>query len=801
MGSLWQDLRYGLRALRKRPGFTLLSILTLAIGIGVNTAIFSIVNAALLRPLPYAEPDRLVRIWETRTAKDLSEMDASYPNYVDWIKQSSVFEELAGYDGISVTLLGRGVPVRISGVRVTPNFFSVLGVSPVLGRNYQSEDAHLSAAPVALISYEFWQRYFGGDIAALGQAVNLSNQLYTVIGVLPPNFEFALDRSQVWVPLRVSNDNIQRNNHWLRTIGRLKPGVSLSQAQAEMTTIAERLAREYPETNSRSGVRLLPLREAIVGSARTPLLFLLAAVALVLLIACANIASLVLARGLARRKELAMRVALGAGRLRLVRQLLVESLLLSLLGGLSGLLLSVWSLGPLVRLIPMGFLPDLSVDWRVLSFNFLVSALTGVLFGLAPALQTSRFSIVQTLKESGPLSSDPGTRRLGNVLVISEVSLVLILLVGTGLITKSLWRLLSVDPGFRREKLLTLSLSLPAARYSEHEQVVRFYEEVQRQVAAVPGVDGVAVIDELPLTNDRTAVGIYAEGQPQSAFDREFASVWRTASPNYFGLMGITLIRGRSFTLRDNASSLRVAIISETLARRLFQQEDPVGRRIVMAQNRSVWQVVGVVADVKLGELERAARPAFYTSNLQESSRNSILVIRSAASQTGLVSGVRQVVQSLDPELPVYGVRTIEELIQNSKGVSTRRSTAVLLSSFAAVALLLATIGLYGVMSYGVAQRTREIGVRMALGARRSDVLRLVLKNGLMLILPGIGFGLVGALGVSSLISSLLFGTSAADGLTLVGASVFLTGVALIACYVPARRAAKVDPIEALRYN
>ncbi len=631
--------------------------------------------------------------------------------------------------------------------------------------------------------------------------MNLSSQLYTVIGVLPPNFEFALDRSQVWVPLRVSNDNVQRNNHWLRTIGRLRPGVSLSQAQAEMTTIAERLAGEYPETNSRSGVRLLPLREAIVGSARTPLLFLLAAVALVLLIACANIASLVLARGLARRKELAMRVALGAGRLRLVRQLLVESLLLSLLGGLSGLLLSVWSLGPLVRLIPMGFLPDLSVDWRVLSFNFLVSALTGVLFGLAPALQTSRFSIVQTLKESGPLSSDPGTRRLGNVLVISEVSLVLILLVGTGLITKSLWRLLSVDPGFRREKLLTLSLSLPAARYSEDEQVVRFYEEVQRQVASVPGVDDVAVIDELPLTSDRTAVGIYAEGQPQSAFDREFASVWRTASPNYFGLMGITLIRGRSFTLRDNASSPRVAIISETLARRLFQQEDPVGRRIVMAQNRSVWQVVGVVADVKLGELERAARPAFYTSNLQESSRNSILVIRSAASQTGLVSGVRQVVQSLDPELPVYGVRTIEELIQNTKGVSTRRSTAVLLSSFAAVALLLATIGLYGVMSYGVAQRTREIGVRMALGARRSDVLRLVLKNGLMLILPGIGFGLVGSLGVSSLISSLLFGTSAADSLTLVGASVFLTGVALIACYVPARRAAKVDPIEALRYN
>jgi len=800
MGSLWQDLRYGVRVLLKRPGFTFLSVLTLAIGIGVNTAIFSIVNAALLRPLPYADPDRLVRIWETHTATDLSEMEASYANYVDWIEQNTVFEGLAGYDAINVTLLGRGIPERISGTRVAASFFSVLGVQPFLGRGYEPEDEHLSSSPVALISYDFWQRYFGGEIAAVGQTVNLSNQLYTVIGVLPPDFRFAPNPSQVWVPLKVSDNAIQRNHHWLSTIARLKPGVSLSRGQAEMSTIAERLAREYPETNGRSGVRLLPLREAIVGSARTLLLFLLAAVALVLLIACANIASLVSARALSRRKELAIRAALGAERLRLARQLLVESLLLSLLGGLSGLLLSVWSLGPLARLIPTAFLQDLSVDWRVLSFNFLISLLTGVLFGLAPALQSSRFSIVKTLKESGP-SSDPGTRRLGNVLVISEVSLVLILLVSTGLITKSLWHLLSVDPGFRREKLLTVSLSLPAARYSEHGQVARFYEEVQRRVASLPGVEDVAVIDELPVTNDRTAVGVYAEGQPPSALDRELESVWRTASSNYFDLMGITLITGRSFTLRDDASSPRVAILSETLARRLFQREDAVGRRIVMARDRRVWQVVGVVADVKLGELERAVRPAFYTSNLQESSTNSNLVIRTAAGQTGLVSAVRRVVQTLDPELPVYGVRTMEQLIQNTRGVYTRRSTAVLLSSFATVALLLASIGLYGVMSFGVAQRTREIGIRMALGAQPSDVLRLVLKNGLRLILVGIGFGLVGMLAVSRLISSLLFDTSATDGLTLVGASVFLTGVALIACYVPARRAAKVDPIEALRYN
>jgi putative ABC transport system permease protein len=802
MDSLWQDISYGLRVLRKRPGFTFLSVLTLAIGIGVNTAIFSIVNAALLRPLPYADPDRLVRIRETRIAKDLSEMEASYPNYVDWTKQNTVFEGLAAYDGINVTLLGRGIPERISGARVTASFFSVLGVQPFLGRDFEREDEHLSSSPIALISYGFWQRSFGGDRAALGQVVNLSNQLYTVIGVLPPSFDFAPSPSQFWVPLRVNDSNTQRNNHWLSTIGRLKPNVSLSQAQAEMTTIAQRLAGEYPETNSRSGVRLLTLREAIVGSARTLLLFLLAAVAFVLLIACANIASLVLARALSRRKELAMRAALGAERLRLVRQLLVESLLLSLIGGLSGLLLSVWSLGPLVRMIPLDFLRDLSVDWRVLSFNFLVSLLTGVLFGLAPALQSSRFSIVQTLKESGPLSSDPGTRRLGNVLVISEVSLVLILLVSTGLITKSLWRLLSVDPGFRREKLLAVSLSLPSARYSEHQQVARFYEEVQRQVASLPGIEDAAVIDELPVTQDRTNVGLYVEGQPPSALDRELDAVWRTTSPNYFALMGITLIRGRSFTPRDKASSPQVAILSETLARQLFQQEDPVGRRIVMAtRNRSVWQVVGVVADVKLGELERATRPAFYTSNLQESSTNSNLVIRSAVGQASLVSAVRRVVQTLDPELPVYGVNTMEQLIQNGRGVSTRRSTAVLLSSFAVVALLLAAIGLYGVMSYGVAQRTREIGVRMALGARPRDVLRLVLNNGLRLTLLGIGFGLVGTLGVSRLISSLLFGTSATDSLTLIGASAFLTAVALIACYVPARRAAKVDPIEALRYQ
>jgi putative ABC transport system permease protein len=794
MGSLWQDVRYGVRVLLKRPGFTLLSVLTLAIGIGVNTAIFSIVNAALLRPLPYPEPDRLVRIWETRTANN--EMQASYPNYIDWIEQNSVFEALCGYDGTNFTLVGRGVPVRVSGGRVTTNFFSVLGVIPALGRDFQSEDM---ASPVALISYDFWQRHFAGDISAMGQTLNLSNQLYTVIGVMPPNKSAQGDDS-VWIPLRVTEGDARRSQHALAVIGRLKPNISLSRARAEMTTIAERLAREYPESNRGSGVRLAPLREAIVGSARTPLLFLLASVALVLLIACANIASLVLARAMSRRKELAMRAALGAETSRLVRQLLVESIMLSLLGGLAGLLLAGWSLGPLMRLVPMAFLQDVSVDWRVLTFNFLISLLTGVFFGLAPALQGCRFSIVETLKESGSLSADPGSRKLGNALVISEVAVVLVLLVSTGLITKSLWRLLSVDPGFRREKVLAVSLSLPAARYSSHEKVVGFYEEVLRQVASTPGIEGVALIDELPVTNDRINARLYAEGGTSSESQQELESVWRTTSSNYFQLMGIGLISGRFFTQRDNASSPRVAILSQSLARQFFQK-DPVGRRVVMARDGSVWQIVGVVADVKLGELERAVRPAFYTSSLQESSTNCNLVIRTAAEQTGVVSAIRRVVQTLDADLPVYGVQTMEHLIQNTRGVSTRRTTAALLSSFAAVALLLASIGLYGVMSYGVAQRTREIGVRMALGARRSDVMRLVLKNGLKLILPGIAFGLIGTLIVSRLISSLLFGTSATDSLTLVGASVFLTGVALIACYVPARRAAKVDPIEALRYN
>jgi len=801
MNSFWQDVRHGFRMMRKASGLTILVIFTLATGIGANTAIYSFVNALLLRPLPYSNPDRLVHIWETLARNDSMRLRASYPDYLDWAQQNNVFEGLAGYDPMKYTLLGQGLPSRISGTLVTTNFFSVLGVQPVLGRDFLPDESE----PVALVSYGFWQRYFGGDSSVLGKTVNLSYQPFTVIGVLPANFEFAIDEgSVVWVPVKPTGNQVaRRSNRWLGPIGRLKPSITLEQARVQMSGIAERLAREYPETNAGVGVRLVPLRDEIIGNVRPMLLMLLAAVVFVLLIVCANVANLLAVRGVARRREFAMRLALGASRRQLVQQLMVESVMLSLLGGLGGLWIASWATrflilpGNILSKLPMS--QDVALDWRVLGFNFLFAAWAGMIVGVAPALQSFRISGLEALKEVEQWSVGKGQKRLGSLLVVSEVALLFVLMAGTGLVLMSLQRLMQVDPGFRADHLLTVGISLPAAKYPTAGQMTRFFEELLNKVAAAPGVRQVAMVDELPLTDYRINTNVYAAGKPRPPIGMEHGAVVRTVSPSYFECVGIPLTSGREFTPGDHMQAERVVIVSKSLASRLFQSEDPIGQRVV--RNGSVWAVVGVVGDVKLGALDRPTPPSLYTASLQEPSNTNDLVIRTSIPAAEVSNTVRRLVQELDPELPARSMRTMKEIVQESPSVFTRRSTAWLLFSFALMALLLATTGLYGIVSYGVAQRTREIGLRMALGAQPAGILRIILKFGLGMAFRGILLGLVCSIALTRFMSSLLFGVSATDPLILMVVSAVLVGVTLLACYLPARRAAMIDPAEALRHS
>jgi predicted permease len=805
--TLWQDVHFGVRMLMKNPGFTIVAVIALALGIGANSAIFSVVNTVLLRPLPYKDPDRLVMVWEDATKQGFPRDTPAPANYIDWRDQNQVFEGMAAIADMSFNLTGVGEPERIEGRRVSANLFTLLGVEPQLGRAFLPEEDQPGANRVVIMSHGLWQRRFGSDVTIIGKPLNLNGESYTVVGVMPPQFQFPSRTDELWTPIAFpAQEAANRGGHYLKVVARIKPGVTLQQAQTEMNAIAVRLQQQYSNTNMGLGAAVVPLHEQVVGDIKPALLVLLGAVGFVLLIACANVANLLLARAAVRQKEIALRAALGASRSRLIRQFLTESILLATLGGGGGLLLSLWGVKLLKTFIPENIsqVKAINIDGRVLLFTLLVSLLTGVIFGLAPATQASKFNLNETLKEGGR-DSAAGSRgnRIRGLLVIAEVAVSLILLIGAGLLINSFLRLRNVDPGFRADNLLTMNVILPRLKYADQTRRSAFYAELIQRIEALPGVQSAAVTNWIPLVMQGDSIGISIEGRPDPPPDQRNIVVTRVVSPHYFGTMGIESLQGRQFNEQDRADSTGVVVVSETMARKYWPGEDALGKRIKSGSSASTnpWlTVVGVVKDVRQFQLNADPKPQMYLPYAQTSflpPRQ--LVVRTKVEPTSLAATVRKTVWEIDRDQPVSNISTMEEVLAES--VARQRFSMLLLGIFAGVALVLAAVGLYGVMSYSVAQRTREIGIRMALGAQRRDVLRLVVGHGLKLVLIGVSIGLVAAFILTRVMSSLLFGVSATDPTTFITISMVLMSVALLASYIPARRATKVDPMVALRYE
>jgi putative ABC transport system permease protein len=813
MESLWQDMRYGVRMLLKRPGFTLVAVLALALGIGANSAIFSVVNAVLLRPLPFEDPERLVMVWERRPRQNRDAVPASPADFIDWQQQNQVFERMTAHMTRAFNLTGAGEPEQIIGQLVTPDFFNVLGVKAALGRTLLPEVDKPGGERAVVLSHALWQRRFGGDRNLVGQSIRLNDESFTVVGIMPPEFQYPEANSEMWAASRgVAPETTLPGNpdpatirslHYLNVLARLKPGVTRAQAQAEMETISSRLESQYPDANTGHTTRVVSLHEQLVGDVRAALLVLLGAVGFVLLIACANVANLLLARATARQKEMSIRTALGAGRLRLIRQMLTESLLLSLAGGAVGLMLALWGVDLLVALSPEDLprLKEVGLDGRVVGFTLAVSVLTGMIFGLAPALQVSKQDLGVALKESGRSSTGGfGRRRTRNLLVVSEVALALVLLIGAGLMVRSFWRLQGVDPGFNPQNVLTMELSLSASKYAKEEQMADFYKQVIGRIETLPGVESVGATWMLPLSGQDAGSGLEVEGRPAASPGEGTRSAFSSITPRYFRTMEIPLIRGRDFTDQDTATAPGVVIINESFARRFFPGEDPLGRRLRRGAPDSPWlTVVGIVGDVKHTSLTDEPRTEMYLAALQTPFPFMNVVVRTASDPTSLMAAIRQEVWAVDRDQPVASVDTMQHLVANS--VAGARFNTLLFGVFATVAMILSAVGIYGIMAYSVIQRTQEIGIRMALGAGRHDIIRMVVGQGMTLALVGVVIGLLAAFALTRVMSSLLYGVTATDPLTFAGVSLGLTVVALVACYIPARRATKVDPMVALRYE
>jgi putative ABC transport system permease protein len=811
MQTIWQDLRYGARMLWKTPGLTLVAVIALTLGIGANTALFTVVNAVLLRSLPYADGERLAIVWEhRRSGTGNSQNVINLGNFYDWKDQNSVFVDMAAFFDFNTNLTSDGEPEELPGQIATTNLFNVLGVNAFQGRTFLPDDGKPGQPNVVVISYNLWQRRFGGA-PVLGRQVTLNNRQNTIVGILPPEVGWYVQKGsminqapEIWSPWQVSNELRERHGRFARAVARLKPGVTVAQAQNEMSIIGARLEQQYPEFNTNWGVNVVPLRTQFTGQIRKPLLILLGAVGCVLLIACANVANLLLARASSRKKEIAVRAGLGASRGRIARQLLTESVLLSLIGGAFGLLLAWWGTRALIALSPAGLmdLRNVSVNLRVLAFTFGLTLLTGIVFGLVPALEAARFDLNESLKEGGKnVGAGSRSHRLRSGFVVLQVALALVLLVGAGLFMKSLSHLRAVDPGFNPNNLLTMRITLPLQKYGEDAKAMDFFSRALEQIRALPGVEAVGAINTLPFTGPHSGTSIEIEGQPKLPPGQELSTGICVTDENYFKAMQIPLKRGRLFTPEEAREMRHVVVVNETFVRKNLPGQEPLGKRVTinMKDENVPTEIIGVVGDTKHLGLDTETEEMAYWPQPELVYVYMTIVIRTQGEATSIAPAARNVIRNIDPAQPIGEVSTMEGLL--AKSVARSRFNAVLLSVFSLVAMVMAAVGIYGVMSYSVQQRTHEIGIRMALGAQRTDVLRLVVKQGVILGLVGVGAGLLASYGLTRLIVSLLFEVAATDASTFAAVAGGLFLITLIACYLPARRATRVDPLVALRYE
>jgi len=821
MENLWQDLRYGLRGLGRQPGFTLIAIIALALGTGANTAIFSAVNAILLRPLNYAAPQQLVIIWGTNSRSNVTRDPVSVPNTLDYREQSTTLEQVAATTQSDFNLVRGGEPVHVQGAFVTANYFSTLGVQARYGRVFSEGEDQSRAPRVVILSEALWQRQFAGDLSILDQPIQLDNATFTVVGIMPKEFQPINRGDEMWAPMALDGGDIlrtpplgppsimkMRNLRFILPFGRLKPGATLAQAQSELSAIAARNETQYPSENANIGVNLISMQQEVVGKIGKALILLLVAVGAVLLIACVNVANLLLARAAARQKEIAIRTALGASRGRIVRQLLTESILLGLAGGVVGLGLAFAGLKLLLSLNPPNIprLAEINLDLRVLGFTLAVSLLTGLIFGLVPALQASKPNLNEALKEGARGSSAGGNRqRLRRALIVVEMVLTTMLLIVTGLMIKSFASLQKVDPGFNPANVLTMWIDLPRTRYAEDKQIIGFFNQAFTRLQSLPGVESASGVSSLPLTTTSIArLRFTVDGRPPQSANERLTANFRAIQSNYFKSLGIALRSGRTFTEADSEQSPPVAIINESFKRSFWPDEDAIGKHITMPSAGNVSrEIVGVVSDVKHAALDADSGWELYLPYQQKPLNVMNLVLRTAGDPARLTASARQAILDVDPGQPIYDVKTMDEVVSDS--LSQPRLYSVLLGVFAAVALMLAAVGIYGVMSSTVSQRRHEIGIRMALGAERRDILKMIVGQGMSMALLGVGLGLIAALALSYsaawFVSDLLFQVGARDLTTFVVAPLVLAFLALLSIYIPAHRATKVDPMVALRYE